>query len=41
MALRAPAGGLAIEGYASLWGVADLNGDVVARGAFEASVAAA
>ena len=27
-------GGLAIEGYASLWGVADLNGDVVARGAF-------
>lgn len=33
--------GLAIEGYASLWGVADLNGDVVARGAFGASVAAA
>jgi len=31
--------GLAIEGYASLWGVADLNGDVVARGAFAASVA--
>lgn len=26
--------GLRIEGYASLWGVADLNGDVVARGAF-------
>lgn len=26
--------GLAIQGYASLWGVADLNGDVVARGAF-------
>ena len=41
VALRAPAGGLAIEGYASLWGVADLNGDVVARGAFEASVTAA
>lgn len=33
--------GLAIEGYASLWGVADLNGDVVARGAFNASIAAA
>lgn len=31
--------GLTIEGYASLWGVADLNGDVVARGAFAASVA--
>jgi len=28
-----------IEGYASLWGVADLNGDVVARGAFAASLA--
>lgn len=26
--------GLAVEGYASLWGVADLNRDVVARGAF-------
>jgi HK97 family phage prohead protease len=25
---------LPIHGYASLWGVADLNGDVVARGAF-------
>ncbi|NJC41513.1 hypothetical protein GGQ87_001771 [Brevundimonas alba] len=32
--------GLRIEGYASLWGVADLNGDVVARGAFGASLAA-
>lgn len=31
--------GLAIEGYASLWGVADLNGDVVAKGAFERSLA--
>ena len=28
-----------IEGYASLWGVADLNGDVVVRGAFEESLA--
>jgi len=34
-------GALLIEGYASLWGVADLNGDVVARGAFDRSVAAA
>lgn len=33
--------GLTIEGYASLWGVADLNSDVVARGAFSGSVAAA
>ena len=32
-------GGLSIEGYASLWGVADLNGDVVARGAFAESLA--
>ena len=32
--------GLDIEGYASLWGVADLNGDVVARGAFAASLTA-
>lgn len=32
-------GGLKIEGYASLWGVADLNGDVVARGAFAATLA--
>lgn len=31
--------GLRIDGYASLWGVADLNGDVVARGAFAASLA--
>jgi HK97 family phage prohead protease len=31
--------GLVIEGYASLWGVADLNRDVVARGAFAASLA--
>ena len=30
---------LAIEGYASLWGAADLNGDVVARGAFADSLA--
>lgn len=30
--------GLGIEGYASLWGVADLNGDVVARDAFAASL---
>lgn len=30
---------LQIQGYASLWGVADLNGDVVARGAFAASLA--
>ncbi len=28
-----------IEGYASLWGVADLNRDVVAKGAFEPSLA--
>ena len=28
-----------IEGYASLWGVADLNGDVVQRGAFVDSLA--
>lgn len=32
-------GSLEIEGYASLWGVADLNGDVVAHGAFAASLA--
>lgn len=36
---RVIASGLAIEGYASLWGVADLNGDVVAKGAFAASLA--
>ena len=34
-------GDLRIEGYASLWGVADLNGDVVARGAFARSLAVA
>lgn len=32
--------GLRIAGYASLWGVADLNGDVIARGSFAASLAA-
>ncbi len=31
--------GLAIAGYASLWGVADLNGDVLVRGAFAPSLA--
>ncbi|WP_415013508.1 HK97 family phage prohead protease [Brevundimonas sp.] len=31
--------GLAVSGYASLWGVADLNGDVVAKGAFAESLA--
>ncbi|HWQ86246.1 HK97 family phage prohead protease [Brevundimonas sp.] len=30
--------GLRIAGYASLWGVADLNGDVLAKGAFAASL---
>jgi HK97 family phage prohead protease len=30
---------LRIEGYASLWGVADLNGDVVAKGTFADSLA--
>ncbi|RZJ41614.1 MAG: HK97 family phage prohead protease [Brevundimonas sp.] len=30
--------GLRIEGYASLWGVADLNRDVVHRGAFADSL---
>lgn len=30
---------LAIEGHASLFGLADLSGDVVARGAFAASLA--
>ena len=37
-----PAGGggsLVIEGYASLWGAADLNGDVVQAGAFAESLA--
>ncbi|WP_276118564.1 HK97 family phage prohead protease [Brevundimonas naejangsanensis] len=32
-------GEVVIHGYASLWGVADLNGDVVARGAFAESLA--
>jgi hypothetical protein len=32
-------GALEIEGYASLWGAADLNGDVVAGGAFATSLA--
>ncbi len=32
-------GEVEIEGYASLWGAADLNGDVVARGAFADSLA--
>ncbi len=36
---RVREGGLVIEGYASLWGVADLNRDVVARGAFDRSLA--
>jgi len=31
-------GALLIHGYASLWGVADLNGDVVAKGAFADSI---
>lgn len=30
---------LEIAGYASLWGAADLNGDVVTKGAFAASLA--
>ena len=41
-AARSPSpdgGGMRIEGYASLWGVADLNGDVVAEGAFAESLA--
>ncbi len=32
------AAGLPIAGYASLWGVADLNRDVLARGAFASSL---
>ena len=32
-------GDIVIEGYASLWGVADLNRDVVAEGAFASSLA--
>lgn len=42
LALRSVAavpGGVEIAGYASLWGVADLDGDVVARGAFADSLA--
>ena len=34
-----PTTSLHIQGYASLWGVADLNGDVVAKGAFAESIA--
>ena len=36
---RENAGALLIEGYASLWGAADLNGDVVQAGAFAESLA--
>ena len=36
---REKSGPLVIQGYASLWGVADLNGDVVQAGAFADSVA--
>ncbi|MDB5420316.1 MAG: family phage prohead protease [Brevundimonas sp.] len=36
---RGNGGALVIEGYASLWGVEDLNSDVVARGAFGESLA--
>ncbi len=36
---RESSGALQIEGYASLWGVADLNGDVVQAGAFADSLA--
>lgn len=39
MSATAVEAGLRIEGYASLWGVADLNGDVVAKGAFADSLA--
>jgi HK97 family phage prohead protease len=35
---RERSGALLIEGYASLWGVADLNGDVVRAGAFADSL---
>ena len=38
-AQRATGGSVVIEGYASLWGVADLNRDVLAKGAFAASLA--
>lgn len=37
--MTASAEGLPISGYASLWGVADLNRDVLVRGAFAASLA--
>lgn len=41
-ALRPPSledgGAVVIQGYASLWGVADLNRDVVAKGAFAVSL---
>lgn len=36
-----PPSPLAIAGYASLWGVADLAGDVLVKGAFAASLAQA
>jgi len=36
---RENSGALLIQGYASLWGVADLNGDVVQAGAFADSLA--
>lgn len=36
---RKERGDVVIAGHASLWGVADLNGDVVARGAFAESLA--
>ncbi len=36
---RESSGALPIHGYASLWGVADLNGDVVQAGAFADSLA--
>lgn len=36
---RERSGALVIEGYASLWGMADLNGDVVQAGAFADSLA--
>ena len=35
---RENGGSLTISGYASLWGQADLNGDVVSPGAFKASL---
>ncbi|RZJ98174.1 MAG: HK97 family phage prohead protease [Brevundimonas sp.] len=35
---RESGGALIISGYASLWGQADLNGDVVSPGAFKASL---